>query len=315
VAGHLDAVQGRRVSGTAPRDRRRGLLGVVLTLPGAAWLAVFFLVPLYVVVSISTGTVDPVFRSVVPAWNPADWRGDQFGYVLSRLTGPDGFFGPVMVRTVVYVLLAVAGCLVIAYPVAWFVARHSGRRRGLVLALIVAPFWISYMMRMLAWVNLLADDGLVNRMLGGAGLVADPVTFLSGRPTTVVLGLVYGYVPYMILPMYAALDRISPALLEAARDLGAGRFETFRRVVLPMSVPGVLAGLVLVALPMTGDYFTNDLLSASPSTAMLGNLINTSVANPSQAGQAGALVLILVLAMAAPMLLYVRSSVRSDLAS
>ncbi|WP_198954746.1 ABC transporter permease [Kineosporia sp. R_H_3] len=303
------------MSGTAPRDRRRGLLGVALTLPGAAWLAVFFLVPLYVVVSISTGTVDPVFRSVVPAWNPADWRGDQFGYVLSRLTGPDGFFGPVMVRTVVYVLLAVAGCLVVAYPVAWFVARHSGRRRGLVLALIVAPFWISYMMRMLAWVNLLADDGLVNRLLGGAGLVADPVTFLSGRPTTVVLGLVYGYVPYMILPMYAALDRISPALLEAARDLGAGRFETFRRVVLPMSVPGVLAGLVLVALPMTGDYFTNDLLSASPSTAMLGNLINTSVANPSQAGQAGALVLILVLAMAAPMLLYVRSSVRSDLAS
>ena len=133
------------MSGTAPRDRRRGLLGVVLTLPGAAWLAVFFLVPLYVVVSISTGTVDPVFRSVVPAWNPADWRGDQFGYVLSRLTGPDGFFGPVMVRTVVYVLLAVAGCLVIAYPVAWFVARHSGRRRGLVLALIVALVvtWVS----------------------------------------------------------------------------------------------------------------------------------------------------------------------------
>jgi ABC-type spermidine/putrescine transport system permease subunit I len=301
--------------GALPRGRSRGLLGVALTLPGVAWLAVFFLVPLYVVASISTGSVDPVFRSVVPAWNPRDWRTDQFAYVLSRLTGPDGYFGPVMVRTVVYVLLAVAGCLLIAYPVAWFVARHCGRRRGIVLALIVAPFWISYMMRMLAWVNLLADDGLVNRVLTGLGLVPDPVTFLSGRPSTVVLGLVYGYVPYMILPMYAALDRISPALLEAARDLGAGRFETFRRVVLPMSVPGVLAGLVLVALPMTGDYFTNDLLSASPSTAMLGNLINTSVANPTQAGQAGALVLVLVLAMAVPMLLYVRSSVRSDLAS
>ncbi len=300
--------------GTRARDGRRRRLGAVLTVPGAAWLVVFFLVPLYVVVSIATGTVDPVFRSVVPAWNPTQWRGEQFTVVLSHLVGPDGFFGPVLVRTVLYVALAVALCLAIAYPVAWFVARHAGRRRGLVLALIVAPFWISYMMRMLAWVNLLSEDGLVNRVLTAGGLFP-PVSWLSGRPLTVVLGLVYGYVPYMILPMYAALDRISPALLEAARDLGASRFETFRRVVLPMSVPGVLAGLILVALPMTGDYFTNDLLSGSPRTSMLGNLINTAVGNPSQAGLAGALVLLLVLVLVVPMVLYVRASVRSEVAS
>ena len=297
------------------RDGRRTGLGVLLTLPGTAWLAAFFVVPLYVVVAISTGTVDPVFRTINPAWNPLDWQAEQVRYVVTHLAGPDGFFGPVLVRTVLYCLLAVAGCLVIAYPVAWFVARHAGRRRGLVLALIVAPFWISYMMRMLAWVNLLSDDGLVNRVLQGVGVVGQPVTFLSGRPSTVVLGLVYGYVPYMILPMYAALDRISPSLLEAARDLGAGRFDTFRRVVLPMSVPGVLAGLVLVALPMTGDYFTNDLLSGSPRTSMLGNIINVAWGSPEQAGVAGALVLLLVLAMAAPMVLYVRASTRSDLTS
>jgi ABC-type spermidine/putrescine transport system permease subunit I len=295
---------------TSGRVRRREVFGAALSLPGMLWLSLFFLVPAYVVACIAFGTVDPVFRSPLPAWNPRDWRGEQFLTVFGRLTGPDGFYGPAVVRTVVYVALGVAGCLLVAYPVAWFVARYGGRRRGLLLALIVAPFWISYMMRMLAWVNLLSEDGLVNRVITLGGLLPTQVDWLSGRATTVVLGLVYGYVPYMILPLYAALDRISPSLLEAARDLGAGRVETFLRVVLPMSMPGVAAGLVLVALPMTGDYFTNDLLSGSPRTAMVGNLVNNAVGNPAQAGQAGALVLLLVAVLAVPMAAYVRSARR-----
>lgn len=290
--------------------RRTDPFGALLALPGMAWLALFFVVPGYVIACVAFGTVDPVFRSPVPAWNPLTWQGEQFRTVFERLTGPDGYYGPALVRTVGYVALAVLGCLLVAYPVAWFVARHGGRRRGLLLALIVAPFWISYMMRMLAWVNLLADDGLVNRVSSLGGLLPTRVNWLDGRAETVVLGLVYGYVPYMILPLYAALDRISPALLEAARDLGAGRVETFRRVVLPMSMPGVSAGLVLVALPMTGDYFTNDLLSGSPRTAMLGNLVNNAIGNPAQAGQAAALVLLLVTALTVPMVAYVRSARR-----
>lgn len=295
------------------RDRRRvTLFGVTLLLPGTAWLAVFFAVPAYVVLSVSLGTIDPVFRTPLPAWTPDQWRFEQFSAVFERLVGPGGFYGPAIVRTVVYVAIAVALCLVIAYPVAYFAARHAGRHRGLVLALIVAPFWISYMMRMLAWVNLLAEDGLVNRVLSLGGLLPVQVDWLSGRPVTVVSGLVYGYVPYMILPLYAALDRISPSLIEAARDLGASGPELFRRVVLPMSRPGVAAGMMLVALPMTGDYFTNDLLSGSPSTAMLGNLINQALSSPGQAGRAGALVLLLVAALLAPMVWYVRSTTRGE---
>jgi ABC-type spermidine/putrescine transport system permease subunit I len=232
--------------------------------------------------------------------------------VFDRLVGPRGFYGPAILRTALYVAIAVVLCLVISYPVAFFAARHAGRRRGLVLALIVAPFWISYMMRMLAWVNLLTTDGLVNRTLSLDGLLPMRVDWLSGRPFTVVAGLVYGYVPYMILPLYAALDRISPSLLEAARDLGAGRVDVFRRVVLPMSRPGIAAGLMLAALPMTGDYFTNDLLSGSPRTAMLGNLINQALVSPTEAGQAGALVLLLVVALLVPMVWYVRSTARGD---
>ena len=122
---------------------------------------------------------------------------------------------------------------------AYYAARLGGRHRKLLLALLIAPFWISYMMRMLAWVNLLQDDGLVNRALRARpGCDAVAVDWLDGRGLVVVLGLVYGYVPYMILPLYAGLDRLPTHVLEAARDLGAGRLDTFRRVTLPLSLPG-----------------------------------------------------------------------------
>ena len=127
-----------------------------------------------------------------------------------------------------------------------------------------------------------------------------------------VLGLVYGYVPYMILPLFAGLDRIDQSMIEAARDLGASRFSTFRRVTLPMSKPAVVASLLLVTLPMVGDYFTNDLLSGSPSTAMFGNLINNASYVPQQTGQAAAFLVIMFAILLAPMLYYVRMTKRSE---
>jgi len=306
---------GRARSGRARRadgGHRSGFFGAILSLPGIVWLVLFFVVPAYVVLALAFGTIDPIFRSQLPAWNPMHWSFTQFDFVFSHLVGPNGFFGPPVVRTVVYVTIAMALCLVISFPVAYYAARHAGRWRGLVLALVLAPFWISYMMRMLAWVNLLSNDGLVNRVISLNGLLPFQVDWLNGRASTVIGGLVYGYVPYMILPLFAALDRISPSMIEAARDLGAGRVATFRRVILPMSTPGVIAGLVLVGLPMLGDYFTNDLLSNAPQTAMLGNLINLAVSSPGQAGQASALVMLLVIALLIPMLLYVRSTARGQ---
>jgi spermidine/putrescine transport system permease protein len=295
------------------RSGRSDLFGVVLSLPAIVWLAIFFVVPGYVLLAIAFGTVDPIFRAPLPAWNPLDWTFGSFSFVFTHLWGgTDAFFGPAVLRTVGYVAAAMVLCLLIAFPVAYFVARHAGRWRGLVLALLVAPFWISYMMRMLAWVNLLQTDGLANRALSLGGLLPVHVDWLAGRASTVILGLVYGYVPYMVLPLYAALDRISPSMIEAARDLGAGRTDVFRRVILPMSLPGVAAGLILVTLPMTGDYFTNDLLSGSPRTSMVGNLINEAISTPGQAGQAGALVTLLILGLLVPMLLYIRSTLRDQ---
>ena len=296
---------------SVPRRRERtNALWPLLAAPGVVWLLLFVVAPLYVVTAIVFGQIDPIFRTPVPVWNPLQWDATQFMYVLARI-GPNGVYGPALIRTVVYVLAASVLCLLIAFPVAYYVARLS-RRKGLLLALLIAPFWISYMMRMLSWVNLLQDDGLVNRLLSFGGVFDVGVHWLTGQPVVVILGLVYGYVPYMILPLYAGLDRLPQSTLEAARDLGANRIASFLRVTLPMCRPTIVAAVLLTCLPMLGDYFTSDMLSASPKTAMVGNLINDSVQAPGQTGQAGAVVMLLLIATILPMFYYVRVTSRGD---
>jgi spermidine/putrescine transport system permease protein len=296
-------VQRPQVQGRRARARR----GVwpLLALPGVIWLAVLFVAPMYVVCAILFGQVDPILRQPVPVWNPVEWNTIQFRFVLSHIFGAEGYFGPALVRTAVYVVLASVLCLLIAYPVAYYTARFTTRWKGLLLALLIAPFWISYMMRMLAWINLLQNDGLVNKVITLGGLLDTRVDWLSGHSSTVVLGLAYGYVPYMILPLFAGLDRIPASTIEAARDLGAGRFDTFRRVTWRLSLPAVVVSVLLTCLPMLGDYFTADLLSGTPSTSMAGNLINNTVLTPGETGQAAAFVMIVGIVSLVPMLLYV----------
>jgi spermidine/putrescine transport system permease protein len=294
------------------RRRRSARLWPILAAPGLGWLLLFFVAPMYVVLCIVFGQLDPLFRTAVPVWNPLQWDPTQFTYVLTHIAGEQGFFGPALVRTAVYVFAASALCLLIAFPVAYYVARLSGKLKGILLALLIAPFWISYMMRMFAWVNLLQDDGLVNRILSFGGIWDVDINWLNGQPFVVILGLAYGYVPYMILPLYAGLDRLSQPMLEASRDLGANRGSSFWRVTLPLSRPTIVAGVLLTCLPMLGDYFTSDMLSASPKTSMVGNLINNSVQTPGQTGQAGAFVMLVFLVALIPMLYYIRVTGRRD---
>jgi ABC-type spermidine/putrescine transport system permease subunit I len=293
-------------------SRRSRWVWPTFALPGILTLALLFVVPMYVVLALAFGTLDPIFRSPVPVWNPLNWETSQIQFVLTHIVGDDGIFGPAIERTFVFVLLASAGCLAIAYPVAYYVTRFGGKYKGLLLALLIAPFWISYMMRMLAWVNLLQTDGLVNKALSLGGIFPVHVEWLNGRPLTVILGLVYGYVPYMILPLYAGLDRIENSLIEAARDLGASRWAAFRKVTLPMSKPAVIASLLLVTLPMVGDYFTNDLLSGSPSTSMFGNLINNAIQVPAQVGQGATFLILMFIVLLVPMVYYVRATSREE---
>jgi spermidine/putrescine transport system permease protein len=182
-------------------------------------------------------------------------------------------------------------------------------RRGLLLGLLLAPFWINYLMRMLAWVNLLQEDGYVNDAAARFGI--DRASWLDGRPLTVIMGLAYGYVPFLILPLFAALDRIDQRVLEASRDLGMGPARTFWRVTLPMSRQGILAAGVITALPMMGDYYTADLLSGSPRTSMVGNQIEFYLFEGSQKNAGASLVVVLSVFLMVAMAYYMWSTDRA----
>jgi putrescine transport system permease protein len=241
--------------------------------PGVLWLILLFAVPFYAVVAVAFGSVDPVLLQPVPLWNPLEWNVGWISEVLDRLA-PGGNLSGVGVRTIEYVAIALALSVLIGYPVAYYIARHAGRMKNLLLVLIILPLWISYLMRMLAWVNLLAPDGYVNRFLTYTHVLSQPRDWLGGQPSTVILALVYGYIPFFILPLFAALDRIDRSHLEAARDLGASPWSSFRTVTLPLSKAGILGGAVLITLPMFGDYYTPNIVSQAPTTSMIGNQID-----------------------------------------
>jgi ABC-type spermidine/putrescine transport system permease subunit I len=166
------------------------------------------------------------------------------------------------------------------------------------------------MMRMLAWIDLLQTDGYVNKALSWVGISS--VNWLGGHSFTVILGLVYGYIPYLILVLYAGLDRIDPALLEAGRDLGLGRAMTFWRVTLPLSRQPILTGMLITVLPMVGDYFTNQLLSGAPNTSMIGNLIQGQLGTPGLQGQGAVLSLLVLIVLLVPMIYYVITTNRAS---
>jgi ABC-type spermidine/putrescine transport system permease subunit I len=277
------------------------------TAAGLIWLIIFFLLPFYVVISVAFGTVDQFFRTPLPVYQPWWWSFETFSATLEKF-GPGGIYVDPLVRTLEYVIAASLICLVVGYAVAYYTARFAGKRKGLILILLIAPFWISYLMRIYAWQSLLQPDGYINDFLGIFRIA--PVEWLAGKPVTVVLGLVYGYIPFMILPLFGSLDRINQSLLEAGRDLGAAPFQTFRRVTLPLSKPAILAGLVIVSLPMFGDYYTNNLLGTT-TTSMYGNLLDAAVGQAGQGPEAGSLVLILVVLVMLPMLYYLRATKRA----
>ncbi len=295
----MDALHRRLTTGNLKNSSR---LWAGFAIPGTVWLTALFVIPFYAVACVAFGTIDPVFRDAVPQWNPLSWDFMQAKQVFTSLA-----IGPlqgVAIRTVVFVVCAMTICFVIGFPIAYFLARHAGKRKLLLLVLIIVPFWVNYLMRMLAWVNLLSVDGLFTRFMRIFGV---NYNWLDGSPITVILGLVYGYIPFLILPLYATLERLDWRLVDAARDLGANPRQAFRLVTIPMSKAGLVAAGILIALPMFGDYYTNDLLSRSPSTEMIGNQIDFFL-NASTQPQNGAL---LVLALSLFLLLFMSFYLRS----
>ena len=312
-------------TGGSPRKGRVGRKGagdqpskafwVALALPGIIWLTLLFIVPFYAVLAIAEGQLNRLFESPIAVYNPLHWSSANLFNVWHDLFGASAFAGPIALRTLIYVAAASILSLLIAYPAAYFVSRFAGRRKGLFLVLLIAPFWISFMMRMLAWIDLLQTNGYVNKILVSMHVISEPVNWLGGHSYTVILGLVYGYIPYLILVLYAGLDRIDPALIEAGRDLGLGRVRTFLRVTLPLSRQPILTGMLITVLPMLGDYFTNQLLSGSPHTSMIGNVIDGQLTTPYAAGQGAILSLMVLAVLLLPMIYYVIQTNRASQAA
>jgi spermidine/putrescine transport system permease protein len=186
----------------------------------------------------------------------------------ARLADP--LYAQILFRSVAMAVAATALCLILGFPLALFISR-AGKRKNLYLQLVVLPFWTSFLVRTYAWLFILRDTGLVNTVLQSAGLIHSPLPLLY-NDGAVLLGLVYGYLPFMILPLYASLEKIEPALLEAAADLGARPLRAIWRIVVPLARQGIIAGSILVFIPCLGSYLTPDLMGGGKSV-MIGNLI------------------------------------------
>jgi spermidine/putrescine transport system permease protein len=259
-------------------------------LPGGLWLAFFFIVPLGIAVLISLGRTNE-FGGVTYGWHT-----EHFGDAL------DPLFAPVLLRSVGYAAATAAICLLVGYPVAYCIARYGGRRRNLLIALIMAPFLINYLVRTYAWVALLADEGLVSQVVS--------VQVLN-TPWAVIGGLVYGYMGFMILPIYASLERMDPALIEAGKDLYGTPRQTFWHVTWPQTLPGVLAGTVLVFLPAVGDFVSAQLLGG-PDTYMVGNLIQQQFFGADNWPFGAALTICLMVFLGLFVFLYLRATGRRE---
>jgi spermidine/putrescine transport system permease protein len=266
-------------------------------LPGALWLVALFLVPVGITLAISLGEVGPLGEALYAL---------NFGNY-DRVFDP--LLAPVLVRSALYALATVLICILIGYPIAYYIARYGGRWKYLLVGLVVLPFLVNYLIRIYAWTAILGDEGLLNGVLVDLSLTSEGIRFLN-TPWAVIGGLVYGYLAFMILPVYAALDRMDPTLIEAGKDLYAGRWQTFRHVTWPATFQGVLAGSVLVFLPAVGDFVSAQLLGG-PDTYMVGNLIQQQFFEANNFPFGAALTTVLMAFLLVFMVFYLRSAGRA----
>ncbi len=272
--------------------RHKGLTPFLLLAPGLAWLAAFFLVPLGFLAyqSLQSGTFDFGFTF--------SWELYNYWDAISR-------YRDHLIRSFVYAGLATVAALVVAYPLAYWIAFRGGRWKNLFLLLIIAPFFVTYLIRTLAWQTILADQGTVVSILRDLHIL-EPDGRLLATSTAVVAGITYNFLPFMALPLYVALEQIDPRLIEAAQDLYASRVKAFLRVTLPLSLPGVFAGTLLTFIPAAGDFINAQLLG-TPKQHMIGNVIQSKFLELIDYPEAAALSFVLMAFILVGVLAYSRA--------
>jgi spermidine/putrescine transport system permease protein len=271
--------------------RHRWLTPYLLLAPGVAFLVLFFVVPLYYLsyTSLQEGTVQTGYTFT--------WAWDNYSNAFDRYR--EQFF-----RSLEYAGIATLATLLISYPLTYWIAFRGGRWKNLLLVFIIAPFFVTYLIRTLAWQNILSDDGFVLGVLQTIGLVGEDGRILA-TSTAVIAGITYNFLPFMALPLYVSLEQIDKSLIEAAKDLYASSTKAFLRVTLPLSMPGVIAGTLLTFIPAAGDFINAELLG-TPRQAMIGNVIQSKFLEITDYGQAAALSVILMTVILVLILVYTR---------
>ena len=284
----------------APQQRRSGRTGYLLLLPALLWLAVFFVIPM--VSLASTSLYDPA--------GSLETGYAMTGHVQNYLTVLQDY-GAQFARSLVYAGMATAFCILLGYPLAYAIAFKAGRWKNLMLVLVIAPFFTSFLVRTLAWKSILSDNGFIVELFKTLQLLPEDGRLLA-TPVAVVTGLTYNFLPFMVLPLYASLEKIDPRLVEASKDLYASGVTSFRKVTLPLSAPGLVAGTLLTFIPAAGDYINSELLG-TPQQRMIGNVIDSLFLVQLDYPAAAASSVLLMVAIVCLVVFYVRRAGTEDL--
>jgi spermidine/putrescine transport system permease protein len=270
---------------------RSNLLPYALLAPGALWLLIFFAVPLYYMaeISLKTGTLETGYQLT--------WHFETYTDAISNYQDQIG-------RSFLYAGMSTAISLLISFPLAYVIAFRGGKYKNALLLVVILPFFVTYLVRTLSWQTILDDSGWIVSFLQTIGLLGDDGRLLA-TSTAVVAGITYNYLPFMILPLYAALERIDPRMLEAGYDLYAKRRAVIMRVVVPSAMPGIVAGVLLTFIPAAGDFVNAELLG-TPQQSMIGNVIQSRYLEITDYPTAAALSFILMIAILVMVLVYAR---------
>ncbi len=243
----------------SPHAHQPKVVGWLLLAPMLAWLAAFVVLPLLVLLVYSFCQRDDLGRVVF------SFTWENYERVFSPL------YLRILGRSIGYAALATVICLVVGFPVAWFIARQPASRRNRLLLLVMIPFWTNFLIRTYAWIVILKGEGLLNALLQYGRIIAEPIELLY-TPFAVVTGLVYAYLPFMILPIFGSAEKVDGSLVEAAHDLGAGPLRAFTSVIIPLTQPGIIAGVLLVFVPAIGMFAITDLMGGA-QVPLIGNVI------------------------------------------
>jgi spermidine/putrescine transport system permease protein len=285
---------------TQPLRNGRSMTPYLLLIPGLAWLGVFFVIPFFSL--LVTSLMKPAGSSVLDGYVNAL---EISNYMLALQT-----YWPVFAKSLLYAASATLLALVIGYPLAYHIALRGGRWRNLMLVLVIAPFFASYLIRTYAWKTILADESFITSALNFFNLL--PQDRILNTPLAVIAGISYNFLPFMILPLYASIERIDPRLLEASKDLYADSNETFRKITLPLSMPGVVSGTLLTFIPAMGDFINASLLG-SAKDKMIGNVIQSQFVIVRDYPRASALSFILMTLILLIVFFYIRRAGTEDL--